>query len=245
MAPLSLKIILENGAVTRTVMFDSSAKVSDASAAIREKVLNADDGKEYALFLTSADDDKSGIWLEANRPLDYYMLRNGDSLLYLHKQRNLRVKMLDGTVKTLQVDESKNIGELMMVICNKIGITNHDEYGLCQEEPMDQEESKENRPTTGTLTLRKRKQERERDAKMDELSKKLKTDDNVDWLDQHKTLRETGVELNETVLLKRRLFYSDRNVDSRDPVQLNLLYVQTRDAILNGRHPVTEDQGKS
>lgn len=65
----------------------------------------------------------------------------------------------------------------------------------------------------------------------------------VEWLDQHKTLRECGVDIKETLLFKRRLFYSDRNVDSRDPVQLNLLYVQTRDAILNGKQIVTEDKG--
>lgn len=65
----------------------------------------------------------------------------------------------------------------------------------------------------------------------------------VEWLDQHKTLRECGVDAKETLLFKRRLYYSDRNVDSRDPVQLNLLYVQTRDAILNGKQVVTEDKG--
>lgn len=30
------------------------------------------------------------------------------------------------------------------------------------------------------------------------------------------------------LLLRRKFFYSDQNVDSRDPVQLNLLYVQVR-----------------
>lgn len=48
----------------------------------------------------------------------------------------------------------------------------------------------------------------------------------VNWLDHGRTLREQGVEENETLLLRRKFFYSDQNVDSRDPVQLNLLYVQ-------------------
>ena len=30
----------------------------------------------------------------------------------------------------------------------------------------------------------------------------------------------------ETLILRRKYFYSDQNVDSRDPIQLNLLYVQ-------------------
>jgi len=48
----------------------------------------------------------------------------------------------------------------------------------------------------------------------------------VNWLVHHKTLREQSVDMNETLLLRRKYFFSDQNVDARDPVQLNLLYVQ-------------------
>lgn len=51
----------------------------------------------------------------------------------------------------------------------------------------------------------------------------------VNWLDHGRTLREQGVEETEMLLLRRKFFYSDQNVDSRDPVQLNLLYVQVHD----------------
>ena len=50
----------------------------------------------------------------------------------------------------------------------------------------------------------------------------------VNWLDHSKTLREQGIDVNETLLLRRKFFFSDQNVDARDPVQLNLLYVQVR-----------------
>lgn len=40
---------------------------------------------------------------------------------------------------------------------------------------------------------------------------------------------------NETLLLRRKFFYSDQNVDSRDPVQLNLLYVQVCGGGRDGR----------
>lgn len=50
----------------------------------------------------------------------------------------------------------------------------------------------------------------------------------VNWLDHGRTLREQGIDDNETLLLRRKFFYSDQNVDSRDPVQLNLLYVQVQ-----------------
>lgn len=56
---------------------------------------------------------------------------------------------------------------------------------------------------------------------MEQLKKKLKTDDDLNWVDQSKTLREQGIEDDETLLLRRKFFYSDQNIDSRDPVQLS------------------------
>ncbi|XP_026736413.1 talin-1 isoform X1 [Trichoplusia ni] len=243
MAALSLKISLDGGQAVKTIQFDPATTVYDACRIIREKILEASSGdpKEYGLFLASEEDNKKGIWLEASRSLDYYMLRNGDLLEYNKKTRNLRVRMLDGTVKTLLVDDSQVVANLMVVICTKIGITNYDEYGLVREEQKDEPDPCE-KPNFGTLTLKRKHQEKERDAKMEQLRKKLRTDDEVNWVEPSKTLREQGIEGRETLLLRRKLFFSDRNVDSRDPVQLNLLYVQARDAILEGTHPITVDK---
>ncbi|XP_064292938.1 talin-1 isoform X2 [Plodia interpunctella] len=243
MATLSLKISLDGGKVVKTIQFEPSTTVYDACRVIREKILeaNVSEPKEYGLFLASEEDNKKGIWLEASRSLDYYMLRNGDVLEYNKKTRNLRVRMLDGTVKTLLVDDSQIVANLMVVICTKIGITNYDEYGLVREEQKEECDPCD-KPHYGTLTLKRRHHDRERDVKMDQLRKKLRTDDEVNWVEPAKTLREQGIDVSETLLLRRKLFFSDRNVDSRDPVQLNLLYVQARDAILDGTHPVTQDK---
>lgn len=125
----------------------------------------------------SDDDAKKGVWLEPGRSLDYYILRNGDLLEYRRKLRTLRVKMLDGTLKTLLVDDSQPVANLMVVICTKIGITNHDEYSLVREY-IDDENENQKPGNFGTLTLKRKKEEKvERDAKMDQLRKKLKTDD--------------------------------------------------------------------
>ncbi|GBP64325.1 Talin-2 [Eumeta japonica] len=243
MATLSLKISLNQGEVVKTMQFDPSTTVYDACKIIREKILEASTGdpKDYGLFLTSDEDTKKGIWLEPSRTLDYYILRNGDVLEYNRKLRNLRVRMLDGTVKTLLVDDSQIVANLMVVICTKIGITNYDEYGLVREEPREEPDPCE-KPNYGTLTLKRKHQDKERDIKMEQLRKKLRTDDEVNWVEPSKTLREQGIDVAETLLLRRKFFFSDRNVDSRDPVQLNLLYVQARDAILDGTHPVTQDK---
>ncbi|KAK9301347.1 hypothetical protein QLX08_006276 [Tetragonisca angustula] len=244
MATLSLRISIPEKNATKMMQFDPSTSIYDACRIIREKLAEASNmgqPKDYGLFL--ADEDvKKGVWLEPGRNLDYYILRNGDLLEYRRKLRTLRVRMLDGTLKTLLVDDSQPVANLMVVICTKIGITNHDEYSLVRE--LADEETENQKPGNfGTLTLRRRKEEKgERDAKMDQLRKKLKTDDEVNWIDPSKTLREQGIDESETVLLRRKFFFSDQNIDSRDPVQLSLLYVQARDAILDGTHPVTQEK---
>uniref|UniRef100_A0A7N6B617 Talin 2b n=1 Tax=Anabas testudineus TaxID=64144 RepID=A0A7N6B617_ANATE len=237
MVALSLKICVRQCNVVKTMQFEPSTPVYDACRIIRERVPEAQTGQasDYGLFL-SDDDPRKGIWLESGRTLDYYMLRNGDILEYKKKQRPQKIKMLDGAVKTIMVDDSKTVGELLVTICSRIGITNYEEYSLIQEMTEDKKED-------GMGTLKKDRTLLLRDErKMEKLKAKLHTDDDLNWLDHSRTFREQGVEESETLLLRRKFFYSDQNVDSRDPVQLNLLYVQARDDILNGSHPVSFDK---
>ncbi|XP_035274307.1 talin-2 isoform X2 [Anguilla anguilla] len=236
MVALSLKICVRQCNVVKTMQFEPSTAVYDACRIIRERVQEAQTGQasDYGLFL-SDEDPRKGIWLESGRTLDYYMLRNGDILEYKKKQRPQKIKMMDCAIKTIMVDDSKTVGELLVTICSRIGITNYEEYSLIQELP---EEKKED--STGTLKKDRTLLRDER--KMEKLKAKLHTDDDLNWLDHGRTFREQGVEESETLLLRRKFFYSDQNVDSRDPVQLNLLYVQARDDILNGSHPVSFDK---
>ncbi|KAG7268298.1 hypothetical protein CRUP_023093 [Coryphaenoides rupestris] len=219
MVALSLKIGVGN--VVKTMQFEPSTMVYDACRIIRERVPEAQLGQpnDYSLFL-SDEDPKKGIWLEAGKALDYYMLRNGDTLEYKKKHRPLKIRMLDGTVKTVMVDDSKIVSDMLMTICARIDVG---------------EEKKEE----SMGTLKRDKTLLRDDKKMEKLKQKLHTDDELNWLDHGRTLREQGVEEIEMLLLRRKFFYSDQNVDSRDPVQLNLLYVQARDDILNGSHPVS------
>ncbi|XP_073159720.1 talin-2 isoform X2 [Lepidochelys kempii] len=233
MVALSLKICVRHCNVVKTMQFEPSTAVYDACRVIRERVPEAQTGQasDYGLFL-SDEDPRKGIWLEAGRTLDYYMLRSGDILEYKKKQRPQKIRMLDGAVKTVMVDDSKTVGELLVTICSRIGITNYEEYSVIQE-------SIEEKKEESTGTLKKDRTLLRDERKMEKLKAKLHTDDDLNWLDHSRTFREQGVDENETLLLRRKFFYSDQNVDSRDPVQLNLLYVQARDDILNGSHPVS------
>ena len=44
---------------------------------------------------------------------------------YKSKLRIIRVRMLDGAVKTMQVDDSHIVSQLMVVICSRIGMQKH------------------------------------------------------------------------------------------------------------------------
>lgn len=57
-----------------------------------------------------------------------------------------------------------------------------------------------------------------------------------------KSLGEQGIVESDVLLLKKKFFFSDQSVDKNDPIQLNLLYVQARDAILEGKHPCSLEE---
>jgi len=100
------------------------------------------------------------------------------------------------------VDDSQPVANLMVVICTKIGITNHDEYSLVRE--LVEDENDNQKPGNfGTLTLKRKKEEKgERDAKMEQLRKKLKTDDEGNTL--------------ELILIFRSIFYTYYDISLRN-----------------------------
>ncbi|VDM32021.1 unnamed protein product [Hydatigera taeniaeformis] len=240
---LALRIHVPDADVTKTLVFDALMTVGQACDQIRHQIREIDgldNPKDYGLFLPH-EDNKKGLWLDNSRSLEHYILRNGDTIEYKYRFRWLYIRTMDGTRKTLRVDDSKTLAELMLPICTKMGIYNYEEYLLVR----DTEEAEKERGVTlkrahhqsgglvGTL----------RDAdKMEKLRKELHTDDEVIWLNPAQSLRQQGIDEKEILLLRRRYFFSDMNVDARDPVQLNLLYVQLKDAILNGTHPVTLEE---
>ncbi|OQR67238.1 talin-2-like [Tropilaelaps mercedesae] len=122
MGTLSLKVAVFGGKATKTIQFDPNIQVFDACRIVREKVPESqlDEPKEYGLFLVDEDPKKGGVWLENSKTLGYYLLKTGDLLEYRKKMRNLRIRLLDGTLKTVLVDDSQPVANMMVVICSKI-----------------------------------------------------------------------------------------------------------------------------
>lgn len=127
--------------------------------------------------------------------------------------RQLKLQMVDGTIKTLMVSEDQPVANLMVLICTKLNIRNSEEFSLMAA----------NRILKHTI-------------------KKVKIDEDVYWLDHSKTLDEQGINEDDSVILKRKFFYSDQNVDLNDTIQLDILYAQVKDEIIKGNYPVTVDK---
>ncbi|KJE89680.1 hypothetical protein CAOG_009384 [Capsaspora owczarzaki ATCC 30864] len=238
MASLSLRVHIVKTNNVKTMQFDPDMIVHDICKDIRDRLGEANTGgTDHGLFWPD-EDPKKGRWLEPGRTLNYYDLKSGDMLEYKKKHRPLRVRLMDGTLKTVLVDDSQSVGDLVKTVCSRIGINNPDEFAFVSEAEVKEEEKKP-RDRDEEEELARSKKDRE---KMEKLKKKLHTDDEIGWLLNDRSLREQGIDETQVLLLRKKFFFSDQNVDRNDPVQLNLLYVQSRDAILNGTHPCTEEE---
>nr|A0A3G2LGI8.1 RecName: Full=Talin [Oscarella pearsei]AYN71349.1 talin [Oscarella pearsei] len=229
MASLALRINIVDQNNVKTMQFEPSMIVYDACKMIRERIGEKPAaGQGYGLFLAN-EDPKRGVWLESGRTLDFYLLKPGDLLEYKNKMRPLRVRMMDESLKTVLVDDSFTVDQLVKTVCDRIGITNNEEFSLvCEDEEATPKKA-------APPQIRNQK-------KMDELKKKLHTEDDVNWLSHDKTLRSQGISESQVLLLRKKFFFSDQNVDRNDPVQLNQLYAQARDAIVDGTHPCTYEE---
>jgi len=69
---------------------------------------------------------------------------------YKNKYRSLKIRLLDGTVKTILIDDSLIVQQLMVYICTKFGIANYDEYSLVYDVDVD-----DGQQSTKTATLRR------------------------------------------------------------------------------------------
>ncbi|KAJ3121843.1 Talin-1 [Nowakowskiella sp. JEL0407] len=222
---LSLRITVEAG-ITKTLQiinqlinpifiyrhakkFNSDLSVHEACKEIREKFGEAAGGLDHSLYWPA-----QGKWLAASKVLDYYDLTSNDELEFKKKHRILKVGTVDGSIKTVLVDQSLPIQQLVEIVCEKIGIQNPEEYSFLPD-------------TTHTSHASKSS------------PKRKGMDDNEDakWLIPDKTLGEQGIKDSEIVILKKKFFFSDQNIDRNDPIQLNLMYNHSKEMIVSGKHP--------
>ncbi|TPX69668.1 hypothetical protein SpCBS45565_g02300 [Spizellomyces sp. 'palustris'] len=226
MSHLSLKITVVGMGLTKTLQFSGDMSVHEVCREIREKFGEGAGGSDHGLLWPD-----QGKWLQASKILDFYDLNSGDALEYRKKHRALKVKTMDDSVKTVIIDESLPVQQLVEIICEKIGIQNPEEYSILPEMAPAEAGTKEGGKDAGKSAPTKIKGGRE-----------MLAGDQSRWLHPDKTIREQGLTDEDTVLLKKKFFFTDQNIDRNDPVQLNLLYNQAREMIISGKHPCTAEE---
>ena len=63
-----------------------------------------------------------------------------------------------------------------------------------------------------------------------------------EWLHPHLTLHEQGVSDDAVIVLKKKFFVSDANIDTENPLTLHYLYLQSLSQIMAGQHPLSPDE---
>ena len=61
-------------------------------------------------------------------------------------------------------------------------------------------------------------------------------------MNPEKTLREQALTEEDYVILKKKFFVTDQNVDRTDPVQLVIMYTQATNDILSGKIPCAPEE---
>ncbi|EGC38365.1 actin binding protein [Dictyostelium purpureum] len=196
---LTLKIQIVRDKQVKAMKFSPTQTVAEVCAQVREKI-NETSGDDHGLFQPGIEGKRPSRWLKMEKTLQFYDLKINDELDYKKKHRPLKVRLMDETVKTLLVDDSLTVAEILEIIGKRIGIKNYEEFSL-------QNETKEG-----------------------------------EWLTHSQPLHEQGVSDDAILLLKKKFFVDDFNVNRDDPIQLHLVYVQSRDAIVSGSHPCSYDE---
>ena len=144
------------------------------------------------------------------------------------KVRDLEVRLTDGSIHTVAIDQSAVVGLVVAEICASLSLSGHEEYSLSLEDEADAGKAAAQHKDARRL------------AKM---QAKLQTEDDRRWLDHSRTLSEQGISSQTALSLRKKFFSSDDfELDKSDEAKVNLLYHQSRDAILDGTHPVTQDE---
>eukprot|EP00111_Clytia_hemisphaerica_P007373 TCONS_00021443-protein len=243
-----VKINVVKLGVTKTFRFLPMDRVDHIIQHVQEKTAGTQPkpNENFGIFRFDPYNEKKSFWMLNSRTLKFYDIENNDTLQYKDKNRYLKVKMLDKTIKTVLVDDSKSVGHALDIICEKIGITNADEFALfIEEDKTDEEEEKRvenaDKPNK-TNTLRRvsgalmNRVENIEQRRVEKLKEKAHTDDDTNWLSNDKSLRECGVHDDTLVVIRRRFMY-EQSVNITNPIEIALLYAQSTAAILDGSHP--------
>eukprot|EP01087_Luapelamoeba_hula_P023545 TRINITY_DN867_c0_g1_i1.p1 TRINITY_DN867_c0_g1~~TRINITY_DN867_c0_g1_i1.p1 ORF type:complete len:2538 (-),score=652.11 TRINITY_DN867_c0_g1_i1:59-7672(-) len=213
---LQLRVTFASTGQTKAMRFTSAMSISETLHEIKDKT--GEGGRDHGLMRPA--DPKSGRtakWLQLDRTLMFYDIKANEELLLKKKHRPLKIELADGTIKTFLIDDSLPVADIVEEVGKKMGLRNPEEFSLRLQTGEDQ---------TNAKGKKKRKDEPE----------------SALWLHPGQALAEQGVHDEAVLVLKKKYYVDDCNVDRGDPIQLHLVYVQSHEAIVNGDHQVTKEE---
>jgi len=91
--------------------------VHETCQEIRQRLGQQAGGGDHGLFWID-----SKVWMLPTRLLESYDLRSGESTVEFRKRhRPQRIQLSDGAIKTILIDESLSVKELVEFACERIG----------------------------------------------------------------------------------------------------------------------------
>jgi len=196
---ISLRVYFPQTDQFKVMRFSQDIPVRDVLADVLEKTEIG--GADHGMFQPPIEGRSKGRWFKENHTLKYYDLRTDTDVHYKKKHRNLKVKLMDETVKTVAIDDSAMVNEICQLVTSKLKINNPDEYSLRVEGRNENE-----------------------------------------WLNDKQGLYEQDVVEENVLILAKRYFFSDEQIDRTDPVQVHLIYVQCKEGVLQSKYPVTREE---
>jgi talin len=93
-------------------------QVKDACTDIYEKLGDKapKERLDYSLFSPA-----QSKWLQPTKTFQFYDIKSGDEMEYKNKQIALRIRLQDGSVKTILIDETLPVEAVVEMICKRIG----------------------------------------------------------------------------------------------------------------------------
>jgi talin len=124
---MSINLKVTCGEQVKTMRLTSAMSVSEACAQLARKM--GIDGVDHGLF-QPGEGKRPARWLRADRTLGFYDLKNDDSLVYKKKHRPLKVLIVDGAQRTVIIDDSAVVADIVTTIGRKMALRNPEEYSL-------------------------------------------------------------------------------------------------------------------
>eukprot|EP01119_Soliformovum_irregulare_P005210 TRINITY_DN1675_c0_g1_i1.p1 TRINITY_DN1675_c0_g1~~TRINITY_DN1675_c0_g1_i1.p1 ORF type:complete len:1447 (-),score=577.25 TRINITY_DN1675_c0_g1_i1:61-4401(-) len=127
---LNLKINLPALGVTKIMRFSEQMSVNEVCKQVLEKTNVG--GKDHCLFQPSPPSDTTSVgrWLKPERTLEYYDLKTNDTVEYRKKHDVIKVGLIDGTLKSMLVDLSAPVSEVIDLVGEKLSLRNPEEFSF-------------------------------------------------------------------------------------------------------------------